>query len=139
MTNDTEDRPMTADIIAFGTPRAPTQEPAMAQTPQASRQGPDYASMAKRAAVATLLGAVKTVAFSAYVLLFWTRGIVRLVLGLVGGLSLLMLIVAFFMPHDFEPREKALVAFGVAGVGATILRILFDRLIYQLAPEGTQA
>lgn len=129
---------MTADIIAFGAPRAPTTEPATAQAPQAPRQGPNYAVMARRAALATLLGAVKTVAFSAYVLLFWTRGIVRLVLGLVGGLSLLMLIIAFFMPHDFEPRSKALIAFGVAGVGATILRILFDRLIYQLAPEGSQ-
>lgn len=129
---------MTADIIAFGAPRASTQDTDQAAEPKASRPLPAYATMAKGAGLAVLLGAVKVMAFSAYVVLFWTRGIVRLILGFVGGASLIMLVVAFFMPHDFEPRSKALVAFTVSGIGATVLLIFFDRLIYLLAPEGGQ-
>lgn len=126
---------MTADIIAFGAPRAPAQpqleEPATQGRPHA------YGALAKGAALGLLQGALKAIVFAVYVVLFWTRGIIRLVLGLVGGISLLMLIVAFFMPHDYEHRTTALTVFAALGIGATVLRIVFDRLLYQVTPEGS--
>lgn len=129
---------MTAEILAFGQPhaRAANDQPPVAATPRVS---PKFAAFAKRAAIVTLTGALGALRFAAYVVLFSLRGVVRGLLGLIGGLSFLALLFAWFlMPADYEPRQMALIGFGVSFAVCGTLSVLYNKVLFLLAREGDQ-
>lgn len=126
---------MTAEIVAFAPPGAVSNDNAPAA--QVSVAPSRLAGLAKTAGVSVLQGTVTVGRYTTYVTLFWLRGIVRAVLGLIGGACLIALIGAWiFMPADYESKNTALAVSASFGVGATVLRILFDKALHALAPEG---
>lgn len=139
MTHITEDPPMSADIIAFG-PRQPAMQSAGTDhaEPENAAQISKVGQVAKAALAGTALGTLKLLRFSSYVVLFALRGPIRGLLGFISGLGFLSLIAVWlFVSKDWDHRNVGLIVSAAGLFGGAGLRILFDKLLYALADEGS--
>ncbi|EJW5843922.1 hypothetical protein OCK05_004386 [Salmonella enterica subsp. enterica serovar Kentucky] len=89
---------------------------------------------AKRAAATVGTGALATVLYLVFLVLWWLRGPVRLLLGLASFASLITLPIMWL---GLDTANKTSIMLSVAGVGlgASALMWFYDALLMKLAPE----
>lgn len=127
-----------SNVIPFGRTERPAPEQASEATNTTERQadrkplGPTVA----RAAATAGRGALRAVLYVLFLLLFWLRGPVRFLFGLVATGSFITLPIIWLTVPDGEPmKTTALWGLAGAGFGASAFLWFYDTLLMRLAPE----
>ena len=139
MTQTPEDHSTTAQVVNLKLHRRATGREMAHPTPapRATTGWKRFGHGASRIGITVKAGLLRTLGFTAYVILHMLRGIIRTILGCIGGASLIgFFFYCFYQPDDPALKTKVLIALGIVAFVCTSLRVAYDKILYALTPGG---
>lgn len=127
-----------SNVIPFGKPVRRVAEAAERATQEASeRRQAKRARLsagAKRAAATIGTGTLATLIYVVFLVLWWLRGPVRFLLGLLSGASIITLPI-MWLGLDAPWKTNAMLAVAAVGFGSAVVMWFYDALLLRLSPE----
>ncbi|EFN4685922.1 TPA: hypothetical protein ACNBWM_004496 [Escherichia coli] len=129
--------PHRSNVITFPKVREVTEAAERAKKEANERREAKRARLsagAKRAAAMIGTGALATVLYVVFLVLWWLRGPVRFVLGLASVAALITLPI-MWLGLDSPNKTGIMLSLAGVGLGASALMWFYDTLLMKLAPE----